>query len=312
MPGLYYFSESHVCYRPIKGLRLLVILFSIVITSAVSTMVAGVFGADPFGLLALRDDNTARENLVLKAQLGSLSERLDRLGRVLSELNTSDDQLRTAVNLRRLPRSVKMASIGGTRENRDYGVSVDANRLIANATNKLEALNREAGAQSASYEDILNRYKMNQELFRHMPAIDPIRAGILTDGFGMRLHPILRVRLMHEGIDIEAEVGTPVHATGNGTVLYIGRRGGYGNVVEIDNGFGYTTLFGHLSKFLVYPGEKVKRGDVIALSGDTGLSTGPHLHYEVRKNGVHLDPSEFFFNGAQYNTMAIYAVRTVK
>ena len=154
----------------------------------------------------------------------------------------------------------------------------------------------------------MQKYKTNQRLFRHIPAIEPIRGGIISDGFGMRFHPILRMMLMHEGIDIEAPVGTPVHVTGNGVVTYVGRRGGYGNVVEVDNGFGYSTLYAHLSHFLVKEGQKVKRGEVIALSGDTGLSTGPHLHYGVMKDGVFVNPADYFFKGHQYESNKLYNV----
>ena len=308
MAKIYYFSKSHMMYQPIRWSRLALVILTVFTVSSFATMICGFFGVDPLGLQALRADSIAKENSVLKAQLGSLNRRLDNFAMVMKDLGTSDDQLRTSVNLPQLSPDVKMVSVGGVAENRDFGVSPGANKLIAGATKTLEILDRQAKLQEDSYADILSKYKRNQQLFRHIPAIDPIRGGIITDGFGMRFHPILRILLMHEGIDLEAQVGTPVHATGDGTVIYVGRRGGYGNVVEIDNGFGYSTLFGHLSKFLVKDGQKVQRGQVIALSGDTGLSTGPHLHYEVRKNGVHLDPTGFFFNGHQYNTSQFYGL----
>ncbi len=294
-------------FEPVHWSKVALVVFGVLVLSSAATLIGGYFGFDPFGLQSLRADSISRENNVLKAQLGSLNRRLQNFVMVMKELGTSDDQLRTSVNLPSLSPDVRKVSVGGVEENRDYGVTGDANKLIASATNALEVLNRQAGFQEKSYSDILAKYNRNQELFHDIPAIDPIRGGILTDGFGMRFHPILHIRLMHEGIDIEAEVGTHVHATGDGVVLYVGRRGGYGKVVEINNGFGYTTLFGHLSKPLVKVGQKVLRGQVIALSGDTGLSTGPHLHYEVRKNGVHLDPSDYFFKGHQYNTTSMYA-----
>jgi murein DD-endopeptidase MepM/ murein hydrolase activator NlpD len=312
MPILYRFSKSHMIYEPVRWSRVALVTFSVLFLSSAATMIGGYFGFDPLGLQALRADSISKENRVLKAQLNSLNNRLNRFVMAMDALGNSDDQLRTSVNLPRLPADVKEASVGGVEENKDFGVSAGANRLIAEATGTLEKLDRQAKLQEESYSDILSKYRRNQELFRHLPAIDPIRAGILTDGFGMRFHPILHVMLMHEGIDIEAQVGTPVHATGDGVVAYTGRRGGYGNVVEVNNGFGYSTLFGHLSKFLVKVGQKIKRGQVIALSGDTGLSTGPHLHYEVRKNGVHLDPTSYFFNGQQYNTTNVYQLLAKK
>ena len=109
------------------------------------------------------------------------------------------------------------------------------------------------------------------------------------------MHPILHILRMHEGIDFEAEVGTPVYATGNGVISFVGHRGGYGLAVEINHGFGYVTVYAHLSKTEVKEGQRVKRGQEIAKTGDTGLSTGPHLHYEVRHNGIALNPNQFFF-----------------
>lgn len=307
MPKIYYFSKSHVVYEPVKWPRVAVVALSLLIISSIATMVSGYFGVDPLGLQGLRTDGISKENTVLKSQLQSLNRRLERFASVMNQLETSDDQLRTSVNLPQMSADVRKVSVGGVSENRDYGVSTGANKLIAGAAVTLSLLNREARFQQQSYKDILAKYKNNQELFQHIPAIDPIRGGIMSDGFGMRFHPILHIYLMHEGIDLEAEVGTPVHATGDGVVTYVGRRGGYGKVIVINNGFGYTTLFGHLSKPLVKPGQEVKRGQVIALSGDTGLSTGPHLHYEVRKNGIHLDPTHFFFNGPKFNTQKLYS-----
>jgi len=123
----------------------------------------------------------------------------------------------------------------------------------------------------------------------------------------MRMHPILKIRRMHEGLDIVTNLGTPVHSTGDGRVEFVGRKGGYGLCVEINHGFGYRTIYGHLSKAEVKKGQKVKRGTEIAKSGTSGLSTGPHLHYEVEHNGVKQNPEGFFFDDLNY-----FAVETQK
>ena len=113
----------------------------------------------------------------------------------------------------------------------------------------------------------------------------------------MRMHPILKVYRMHDGVDIVVDTGTHVFAPGNGKVIFAGKKRGYGQVVELDHGFGYTTLYAHLSKIKVRKGEKVKRGDLLGLSGRSGeLATGPHLHYEVLHDGVHLNPENFIFS----------------
>lgn len=279
---------------------------SLMLIASLVTVTAGYLGLDLFGLQSLRADSMSRENSILQGQLASLNRRLDAFQKLMKDLGQSDQQLRSSVNLPPIPDDMRKAAVGGSEVNRDYGVSADANELIANAANTLSALERESKLQADSYVDIMNRYQNNQKLFAHIPAINPIVGGVMTDGFGMRYHPILRIRLMHEGIDLVADVGTDVHATGDGTVSYVGSRGGYGTVVEIDNGFGYSTLFGHLSKPLVREGQKVRRGQVVALTGESGLCTGPHLHYEVVKDGVHVDPEAYFFKGREYNEAGSY------
>lgn len=129
---------------------------------------------------------------------------------------------------------------------------------------------------------------------RSLPISSPVE-GTITSGFGMRNHPILRRRRAHKGLDIAAPTGTEIFAPGRGVVTFSGRKNGYGNTVIVDHGYGYTTLYAHCSKLLVEKGASVSRGDVIALVGSTGRSTGPHLHYEVRINGTHMNPSAFIF-----------------
>ena len=133
-------------------------------------------------------------------------------------------------------------------------------------------------------------------MFASIPAIKPCEGTIGANGFGMREHPILGINRMHEGIDIITDVGTNVRTSGNGIVSFIGYRGGYGLTVEVEHNSGYKTIYAHLSRSLVTEGQKVSRGKVIALTGNSGLSTGPHLHYEVHHDGIKLDPSQFFFD----------------
>ena len=307
MGRLYYFSQSHLSYQPLGWQKLTAIVVAAMMIVPVVTALLGFSGVDLFGVRELCAASVANENSVLRAQLASLNLQLDRFARSMNALQTSDDELRLEVDMKPIPGDIRKVAVGGVEINGDYGVSSSANKLITDVKNNLQVLSREADLQQQSYADILKRYKKNQVLFRHIPAISPVRDARETDGFGMRMHPILHMMLMHEGIDLACDVGTHVHATGNGVVTYVGPRGGYGNAVVIDNGFGYSTLFAHLSKPLVHVGQKVERGQVIALSGDTGLSTGPHLHYEVRKDGVHLDPNLFFFNGPQFHTPVFYA-----
>ncbi len=306
MVRLYLYSKSDLRYKSVKSSRLVLAAISIVLFSSVLTMICGHLGVDLFGLYALRADTMARENSVLKARLTSMDRTLDRFRSEVNSLGKSDDQLRTAVNLPVISAGEKEASVGGVEINRDFGIPAGEGNLLARALDKVGRLERETKFQKQSFARIREQFNSNQKLFSHIPAIDPIRGGLITDGFGERMHPILHMLIMHDGIDIEAEPGTHVHVTGDGVVSYVGRRGGYGNVVEVDNGFGYTTLYAHLEKALVTVGEKVKRGQVIALTGDTGLSTGPHLHYGVMKDGVFVNPESYYFPGSRYSNSALY------
>jgi murein DD-endopeptidase MepM/ murein hydrolase activator NlpD len=303
---IYHFSNSDLSYKTIGRTRLLaMIVLPIIISSAFTTYMMHL-GFDPLGIRNLQMGSFSKENSKFRAQLISLNGRLNHVKNYMERLGRGDELLRTSVNLPPISPDARKASIGGTEENTDYGVSPTANSLISGAAQTLDLLNRMAKIQEDSYADILNKCKSNQRVFAHMPAIDPIRGGAIEDGFGIRYHPILHMRLMHEGVDIIAPLGTHVYATGDGVVSYVGRRGGYGNVVEIDNGFGYTTLFAHLKKALVTDGAKIKRGQVIGLVGDTGLSTGPHLHYGVMKNGIFVDPELYFFSNREYNVDGLY------
>jgi murein DD-endopeptidase MepM/ murein hydrolase activator NlpD len=149
--------------------------------------------------------------------------------------------------------------------------------------------------------------------FQHLPAIKPMSGHYSVNGFGMRIHPVLNVYRMHAGVDIIADVGTRIYAAADGVVRYAGRtRGGYGEVVEINHGYGYTSLYAHLSKSLVRPGKTVRRGELIAMSGRSGLVSGPHLHYEVRRNGAMQNPVDYFFDdvdAARYRVQLASAVR---
>jgi len=303
---IYHFSNFDLKYKAIGRSSLIVMIaLPIILSSAITRYVMNK-GWDILGIGNFRIASLSNENYKLKARLVSLNGKLDDIKDYFDRLGKSDQLLRISVNLPMIPPDERKASIGGVEVNTDYGVSPTSDSLISDAVQALDLLNRTAKFQESSYTDILNKYKTNQRLFAHMPAIDPIRGGTIEDGFGMRYHPILHMRMMHDGVDIDAPAGTQVHATGDGLVSYVGRRGGYGNVVEINNGFEYITLFAHLKKALVTDGEKIKRGQVIGLVGDTGLSTGPHLHYGVMKNGIFVDPEFYFFSGREYNLNGLY------
>ncbi|MCK5456006.1 MAG: M23 family metallopeptidase [Melioribacteraceae bacterium] len=147
-----------------------------------------------------------------------------------------------------------------------------------------------------NYNEIETAFNENQKLYDAIPAIKPSE-GNYGDRFGVRFHPILKIRRMHNGVDMLSNIGTPVYAPGAGKVEFVGRKGGFGKTIIVNHGFGYKTLYGHLSKYKVKRGQRIERGDLIALTGSSGkLSTGPHLHYEVRHNGIALNPRNFIFD----------------
>jgi murein DD-endopeptidase MepM/ murein hydrolase activator NlpD len=163
----------------------------------------------------------------------------------------------------------------------------------------MEKLEREIKLQEDSYEEIDRKFEFNKAFFNHIPGIKPMEGFYSPNSFGYRLHPVLGVVRFHEGLDIINDAGTPVHVTGDGTVSFAGVKAGYGLTIEIDHGYGYQTLYAHLSKSLVREGQQVRRGDVIARSGHSGLVSGPNLHYEVRLKGQRQNPVYYFFDESE-------------
>lgn len=175
----------------------------------------------------------------------------------------------------------------------------NSSELIINTSKKIDEISKRLYLQSKSFDEVFPIAKSKKERMVCMPAILPIsqKASNLVSGFGSRFHPILQIRRMHTGIDFSAKTGTPVYATADGVVSDPNGSGtGYGICVMINHGFGFETLYAHLSKMKVRTGQKVKRGDVIGFVGSTGLTQAPHLHYEVHKNGDPINPVYYFFN----------------
>jgi murein DD-endopeptidase MepM/ murein hydrolase activator NlpD len=225
----------------------------------------------------------------------TLQKQISRLEEEIESLSDSDHQLRLAVNLPLIPEEEKKMGTGGSRTADIFTGKESSTHLFAMTEKKIDKLSLKIAQQKSSHKKIQDTWVKNQELFASIPALKPI-SGRITSGFGMRQHPIYKRRIHHDGIDFSAPSGTKVYAPGNGVVQYTGYNFGYGRKVVINHGFGYKTVYAHLSKSLVKKGQKVTRGDVIALSGNTGISTGPHLHYEVHKNNRKINPSAYFFD----------------
>lgn len=294
---VFYINTENLSLNEVKkiqlkflGLILVSLFFSLGFLFVLNYLTGDILG---FG--RVRAEKLQKENNLLKEQLRILKEKFQQIEGIVAKLLEQDRELRLAVDLKPLDEDIKKVAVGGVEEKYEFNLSdEEVEKLLAESFSKLSKLEREVRLQQKSYEEIYKQYKVNQEKFRHIPAILPLKGG-LTSKFGYRKHPILGIWAMHEGVDLVVDVGTPVYATGDGVVSYVGYRGRYGLLVEIDHGFGYVTLYAHLSKAFVREGQKVKRGDKIALSGASGLVTAPHLHYEVWKDGIPQNPVNYFF-----------------
>jgi murein DD-endopeptidase MepM/ murein hydrolase activator NlpD len=250
---------------------------------------------DALGIGFTRNAALISENRTLKEQLRYVASRVEKLQKGLRTLGEQDNELRLRMDLPRLDADVLKAGVGGIDERVELGTSPDASKLLTSLGRMVGSAEGELHLQLKSYSDVDTKFEQDKVRFSHLPATKPM-IGFNTRNFGMRLHPILGVYKPHEGLDIISDQGTPVYVTADGTVQFTGRESGLGIAVMVNHGYSVKTIYGHLSKILVHEGQQVKRGDLIARSGNTGLSTGPHLHYEVRVNGVAQNPMDYFFD----------------
>ena len=245
-----------------------------------------------------REKQLRREAETLEAQLEMLNRQVDQMQVVMTDLQQRDDNLyRVLFGTEPIPISIRQ---GAQRKISYYDqiAQMTNNQLAADLTLKVDILEKEIYVQSKSYDEVLEMAKNQNIRMENIPAIQPVLNKDLTrvaSGYGMRIDPVYHVRKFHQGMDFTAPTGTEVFATGNAKVVFSGWKQGYGNTVILDHGFGYETLYAHLYKSLVRKGQKVRRSDIIALVGNTGKSTGPHLHYEVRLNGRPVDPRNYYF-----------------
>ncbi|GAF01525.1 M23 family metallopeptidase [Saccharicrinis fermentans] len=241
-----------------------------------------------------------RENARLTTQFDILSKRLDETVKVLDDIQRRDENIyRVIFQADSIPQSIRKAGFGGVNRYEPLE-DLDNAELVISTAKKLDVIMKQAYVQSKSFDEIIEMAKNNEKLIKCTPAIMPISNKDLkrtASGWGYRIHPIYKTRRFHSGMDFTAPTGTDVYATGDGKVSKITReKTGYGNRIEIDHGFGFRTLYAHLSAFNVKLGQKVKRGDVIGFVGSTGTSTAPHLHYEVHVKNKKVNPSHYYFN----------------
>ena len=237
-------------------------------------------------------------NLILQYEI--INSDLEQIELVLDDIQKRDDNIyRTIFEADPIPTSIRKQGFGGV--NRYKKLSGYSNSdLIINTSKKIDQLTKQLYLQSKSFEEVVDMAKNKSKMLASIPAIQPVANKDLkrmTSGYGYRIHPIYKTRKMHYGMDFSAKTGTEIYATGDGVISKVRRsKRGYGNYVKINHGFGYETLYAHMSKYIVKKGQKVKRGEVIGYVGNTGISTAPHLHYEVRKDKKKINPVNFYYN----------------
>lgn len=255
------------------------------------------------GAESIRTVQLERANALMTAELTTLRERVGSLRQEMEVLSERDQELRTLAGLDRIDADVQQVGVGGPgTPNLDghplFGVDEALGKDVFAAAYDLNALERRARLLRESMTEAADSLEAHRDLLESTPSILPT-SGLLTSGFtSARPHPIHHRELPHEGVDISAPQGTPILAAAKGRVTFAGRRAGYGLLVELDHGYGYSTLYGHASEILVRAGQQVQRGDMIAKVGRTGLATSPHLHYEVRVGGRPMNPMNYVITGA--------------
>ena len=241
-----------------------------------------------------------RENAYLKENYKRMNKELESIEKVLSDIEERDDNIyRVIFEAEPVPKGVRNAGVGGINRYKDLeGYSNE--EIVVNTNKRLDKIAKKLYVQSKSYDEVIKLAINKEELLASIPAIQPIpnkNLKRMASGYGFRIHPIYKTRKFHYGMDFTAPTGTEIYATGNGVVKAVKKsRRGLGKHVIIDHGFGYETVYAHMSKFNVRRGQKVKRGDVIGYVGNTGTSTAPHLHYEVHKDGKKINPINYYFN----------------
>lgn len=233
-------------------------------------------------------------------QIAQMSAELDTLETLASDLQRKDDDIyRSIFGAEPYPEHLRHRGIGGVDRYKNLG-GYESSEQIVETKKRISRLQRSLIAQSKSIEEIFSLAEKNNEMLSSIPAIQPINNTDLArvaSGYGYRIHPIYKIRKLHTGMDFSASTGTEIYATGDGVVVNVEKKNrGYGYHVIIKHGFGYQTLYGHMSKILVRKGQKVMRGEVIGLVGNTGTSVAPHLHYEVHKEGKAVNPANYYFN----------------
>ena len=297
----YYYDSENLAYRKIitKTRKKIGVVLLFLVASA-------LFGF--LGFIALlntpyfetpKNRKQAREIENLKLRYAILNKKMDEVESVIEFIEDRDNNLyRVYFNASPIPEEERKSGFKEVDRYKELE-GYDNSQLVTNTTKRIDVLRKQLAIQSKSLDDILKMAKAKDKLLAAIPAIQPVKNENLkrmVSGFGYRTDPFTKARKMHEGMDFTARTGTPIYATGDGVVARADNTAsGFGNHVVIRHGFGYETLYAHLSRYKCRAGQRIKRGDVIGYVGSTGRSEGPHLHYEVHKNGKVVNPLNFYY-----------------
>lgn len=296
MKKLFYFSKTNLKYIEIKHFKLklfTVLSLSSLLFAALSVVLYYFIGIGSNPDLTI--SSLKNENQELKKEIKRITESYEKIVADVNEVKEINSELRVTANLQPISDEERLLGIGGSADYLYANLNI-RDVEVKNLLKSIEEMIRAVEFEKKQTLEIANRLNSNADLYKCIPAIKPTIGNYSIDGFGMRRHPILGIRRFHNGIDINCDYNTPVRSPGDGKVVIVERRAGFGLVIEVDHGYGYRTIYAHLSKAIVKEGENIQRGQIIAKSGNSGLSSGPHLHYEVHHDGVSLDPTDFFFD----------------
>ena len=296
----YYYDTKTLSYKRIElsGLNKLKRLFYFLIGSTFTGLIMVIVFFQFFD--SPKEKRLNREIDALTTQYEIVEDKLNQVELVLDDIQNRDDNIyRVIFEAEPIPKSIRKAGYGGI--NRYENLKGYSNsELIINTSEKVDQISKQLYIQSKSYDEIIELAKNKADMLAALPAIQPVsnkNLSRMASGYGYRIHPIYKTRKLHAGMDFSAKTGTPIYATGDGKIYKVRKsRRGYGNHVIIDHGYGYKTLYAHMTKYVVRRGQKVKRGEVIGYVGSTGTSVAPHLHYEVHKDGRKINPVNFYYN----------------
>ncbi|TDD78774.1 M23 family metallopeptidase [Flavobacterium caseinilyticum] len=297
----YYYDSENLAYRKIKTRkrRKFGVIMLFLLASALFGFLSFIVLLNTPYFETPKDRLQAREIENLRLNYAILNKKMDQLIGVVDAIEDRDNNLyRVYFNKSAIPDSIRKAGLAG-KNRYQLLEGYDNSQLVINTTKRIDVLSKELAIQSKSLDVILKLAEAKSDFLSAIPAIQPVRNENLkqmASGFGYRTDPFTKARKMHEGMDFTAKTGTPIYATGDGVVAKADNTAsGYGNHIVIRHGFGYETLYAHLSKYKARAGQRVKRGDVIGYVGSTGRSEAPHLHYEVHKDKKVVNPLNFYY-----------------